>query len=507
MNLAILKMLQFNLSPMLDRRQFLFAATSVLGVSTLGDVSALEPDLLLRAGKQNLFRVRMDVEMKGNVNIPSNPLASRKPVLKLPIESKALFDYEERFHLANASDLQRPDARSNIRAAERYYHRAKADSTLNRNSHSVQLRDSVRDTIVRHDLLSDEIYGVEDFFERDELELLRVPISSMAIDQLLPAERVRVGSRYKPSAHSLTSVLNLTAIMASDIEAEVVSLSDDDVKIQLRGTVDGSVDGVPTAIRTVGKLTFDRKSACCTWLAIALQETREIGRAEPGFDVAATIKMLRQPLRSTIALPTAARKINLLDPVPASRLYVSLTSEKLGFSVLMDRRWRMMRDQPNAAMMRMVANDRSIGQCDIRPRSQLVDDPQGSLIAFESDVKTILGEQLVELVESDEQVTAAGIRVLRVVANGSAEGVPVRWILMHLSDDSGKRIVATFTMEASNIDAFGGSDMQLAGAIHFADPATSRGSEKTSADAASVHAAEDSSNQVADSISNANTVR
>ena len=225
-----------------------------------------------------------------------------------------------------------------------------------------------------------------------------------------------------------------------------------------------------------------------------------------GFDVAATIKMLRQPLRSTIALPTAPQKINLDDPVPASRLYVSLTSEKLGFRVLMDRRWRMMRDQPNAAMMRMVANDRSIGQCDIHPLSPLGDDQQWSPEAFETEVQTILGDQLVEFVETEDQVTASGLRVFRVVANGSAEGVPVRWILMHLSDVSGRRIVATFTMEGSNIDAFGGSDMQLAGTIRFTDLATNSGSEKTPADAASNQGDGDSSNQVADSISNANTV-
>ena len=275
-------MLQFNPFSILGRRQFLVAAASTVGVANLGTVNAQDSDVLLRAGKQDLFRVRMDMEMKGNINVPSNPLAARKRALKLPIQSNALFDYEERLHWGTESDSQRTGLRSNIQAAERYYHRAKADSTLNRNAHSVQLRDSVRDTIVRHDLLPEEIYGVEDFFERDELELLRVPLSSLAIDQLLPADRIRVGSKYNPSAQSMTSILNLSAVMACDVEAEVVAISDDDVKIQLRGKVDGSVDGVPTTVRTVGKLTFDRRLESWTWLALALHETREIGRAEPG---------------------------------------------------------------------------------------------------------------------------------------------------------------------------------------------------------------------------------
>ena len=123
-------MQHFNPFSMLDRRQFLTAATSTVGVATLGTVNAQDSDLRLRAGQQDLFRVRMDVEMKGNVNVPSNPLAARKQVLKLPIESTALFDYEERLHRAKRSDSQS----NSIRAAERYYHRATANSTLNQNS-------------------------------------------------------------------------------------------------------------------------------------------------------------------------------------------------------------------------------------------------------------------------------------------------------------------------------------------------------------------------------------
>ena len=491
----------------------------MLGSTSLAIAQAESGGILLRPRSQDLYRVRMEVEMKGNVNVSGKPLTSRGKELKLPIDSKASFEFEERLHVQAAKGAQNPSehfraAQGSI-AAERYYHRAKAESTLNAKLHSVQLRDSVRDTIVRHDSRPEHVYAIEDFFKRDELELLHTPISSLAIDHLLPEKPIKIGSQYTISTASIKSVLNLTAVMACNMQAEVVAISDEDVKIQLRGNVDGAIDGVPTIIRTVGKLTFDRKLASCTWLAMALHETREIGRAEPGFDVSATIKMLRQPLKATIALPAVARKMDLDKPIAADLRYVSVTSEQIGFHVLMDRRWRMMRDQSGAAMMRMVENDRSIGQCDIQPVPRPANGQPWSLTAFESSAQLLLGKQFVEMVESDERTTTSGTRVLRAVANGSAEGVPIRWILMHLSDESGKQIVATFTMEGSNIDAFGSSDMQFASSLRFTKPPSPSEPSKKPTNSILNSSAEEPTprpNQkipkhVADSILNANSVR
>ena len=175
----------------------------------------------------------------------------------------------------------------------------------------------------------------------------------------------------------------------------------------------------------------------------------------------------------------------------------------------------MLKDQPNAAMMRMVANDLSIGQCDIQPVAEPADGQPWSLASFESSIPILLGKQFVEMVESDEHTTTTGTRVLRAVANGSAEGVPVRWVLMHLTDKSGKQVVATFTMEGSNIDAFGSSDMQFAGSIQFIEPHSESDTSKKSAHKTlnsveqdpSLKPGRTTSKHVADSISNANSVR
>jgi len=58
---------------------------------------------------------------------------------------------------------------------------------------------------------------------------------------------------------------------------------------------------------------------------------------------------------------------------------------------------------------------------------------------------------------------------MRVTANGAAENVPIRWVVLHFSDDSGRRVLATFTMEGDHVEAFAGADEQLASSLRMVD--------------------------------------
>lgn len=446
-----------------SRRGVLITSVGALTSLVAGSsAAAAEGSVLLQPSGKTLFRVRTEMDVKGNVNVPNNPLVSRKGEVKLPIKSKAVFDFEERYYRPEDADPA-----SVVSYVQRYYHEASSESVLNRNSQTTKLRDSVKSTVIRRDSLPEVVYGVEDYFQRDELDLLRVPASSVAVDELLPNEAVSVGSRYMPSVDAMVSLLNLSVVETSDVTMEVMSIDDAEARLQFRGNVAGSLEGVPTTIRTIGKLTFDRQLGTCTWLAMAVHETREVSKAEPGFDVTATIRMIRKPLDQSTALDEPATDQIATSPIPSERLYVDLRSQQLGFSVLMDRDWRMMNDVAGAAMMRMIRNDRSIAQCDFRPLVALEAGAQWTLEAFQQDVKTTLGEQLSELIEADQRVTSSGLRVLRVTASGAVEGIPIQWVLMHFSDDSGRRLLATFTMEGENVEKFAGTDVQVGDSLSF----------------------------------------
>lgn len=454
---------------MLNRRHWLTRSLTAVGALAFSPAqrafSAEKPVELRPNFNRSLFRVRMEMELEGNVNLPTNPLVSRKTKTKLPIKSEAVFDYEER--------LLRPEGAavtSNTVACERYYHEAHSTNAIDRNKQKESLRDSVRHAIVRRDVPPESIYAVNDYMTQQEMELLRVPVSSVTLDRVLPNTAVIPGQKYEVDRQALVSLLNMASIEESDVLGEIMEITNDFAKIQIRGKFSGSTDGVPTVARIVGKLTFDRKLATCTWLAMAIHETREIGKAEPGFDIAATIKMVRQPLERTVMLPAKPVAIAMHQPIPQDRLYTEMTGNELGFTTLMDRRWRMMRDVPGSAMMRMIDNDRSIAQCDLRPLATLKAGSQWTMEAFQADVRRTLDKQLKQLLEAEERLSDSGLRVLRVTAAGAVEGVPIQWVMIHFSDDSGRRMLATFTMDVESAAAFTGSDVQLANSLRFIEP-------------------------------------
>lgn len=439
-----------------------FCAALLTDLGRAGDAAIGRSAITLQAKQQPLVRVRMEMDVKGNVKVSKNPLASRQVSQTFPIESNAVLDYEERPLMPPGADRA-----SEIVAAERYYHQASSSSVLNKSDSRRELRPEMRQVVVRRERLPESIYSLDNYFTHDELSLLKCPVSSLSVDRLLPAKAVLQGDRYEIPSDTLCSVLNLSSVDRGQVECRVTEVGDDAVRFQLEGDVEASVDGVDTRLRLLGKMTFDRDEGICTWLALAVHETRAISRAEPGFDISATIKMVRRPMRTPVALPPQPAPVDLMAEIPRDRMYVELQSRNVKIGSMMDRRWRMIEDRPGAAVMRMIEHDLSIAQCNVRPLVRLPEEKTLTLAAFESDVRATLGEKLRQLIEGDERTSAQGLSVLRVVADGETQGVPIRWIMMHFSDADGRRIQATFTMSVDQIESFAGSDAQFADSLRF----------------------------------------
>jgi hypothetical protein len=72
-----------------------------------------------------------------------------------------------------------------------------------------------------------------------------------------------------------------------------------------------------------------------------------------------------------------------------------------------------------------------------------------------------LGDQFGLLAESEATTRDDGTRVVRVVAEGAADGRPFRWIHYVLTDPAGHRLAATFMHEPALIDRFAAADREL----------------------------------------------
>ncbi len=414
--------------------------------------------LLVADASRSLFRVRVEMDVEGNVNVPRNALVSKERAQQIPLRSKSVLDWEERI-LGYASDRT-------VAAAERHYHEANREGTVGKTERRVELRKSSQYLMVRREEPKWLMFSPETYLSGMEWELLELPTSSLAVDGLLPTKPIQSGDTYSLDKEVLAKWLSLASVNDSDVIGEINSLDADVAKIHLKGKVQGSVGGVPTTIDLVGKMVFDRAAMATNWLAVAIREQREIGKSEPGFDVAATVKMIRKPLETPARLssiPPAAP----LGAIPDGRLYLEWSSSAVGFAVLMDRRWKIMSDVPGATMLRMIENDRGVAQCDVRPAGKMAAGTQLTMSAFVGDIKQSLGKRFSQLIESREEVNRAGLRVLRVSAQGAVEGVPVQWVFLHFSDDSGKRLLATMTVGGNDLDAFAGADVQFSASLQF----------------------------------------
>ncbi len=454
-----------------SRRQFL--ATSLfsglaVGQCTLGQpvLAADRPIRLKTANNTDLFRVRMEMDVKGNVHLAKDPMIPDSPKQVLPITAKMVLDYEERYLRPSGAS-----ADSEVIAAERHYYEATGNSRLNRTDQNTELRSAVGSVIARREELPESIYSQADYLTAAEVELLRTPVSSVAIDRLVPERALRSGESAEVDAEVLASVLNLSNVVASDVQMELVSIDGAQAKLQMRGKLDGSVAGVPTELRVLGKLTLDRQTNTVSWAAIAIHETREIGKAEPGFDVTATIRMIRKPVDRAQKLARTPAKVDFNSEPPTERMLMSVNCDHAGVSALMDRRWRIMKDAPGESVLRMIENDDSIAQLNLRTLPRLGEGEQWTLEAFEQDVKRTLGERFTDIIQSQEGVTDGGLRMLRVVAAGAVQGVPIQWIMMHFSDDDQRRVVATLTMDGESAARLGGADIQLAASLQLTRPA------------------------------------
>lgn len=434
-------------------------AGSRAGLLFAADADSLREAVSLVADPtKSLFRVRVEMEVEGNVNVPVNALISKEKSTQIPLKGKSVLDWEERV-LGFADDRT-------VQAAERYYHEAHSDGTSGKTSRRTELRKESQYLMVRRNESKWVTYSPDSYLSGQELELLELPANSLAIDGMLPATDVLQGDTYKPDKEVLAKLLSLAAVNETDVTGEVNELSGSIAKIHLKGKVQGSVAGVPTVIDLVGKMVFDREAMCCNWLALAVREQRDIGKSEPGFDVSATIKMIRKPIDVPARLSAIPKSLPTGD-IAAERLYCELSSSAVGYAALMDRRWKIMADAPGASMMRMIENDRGIAQCDIRPAGKMAAGTQLTLAAFVADVKQSLGKRLGQMLESREEVNDFGLRVLRATAQGMVEGVPVQWVFTHFSDDAGRRLLATMTVGGTDLETFAGSEVQLAASLRF----------------------------------------
>lgn len=467
--------------PTVRRRKFLTALTTLLATGAASycqyTVSAQTPSspvgkrrpVLLQApqGIEELAtRTRIVLQLSGKLKVADPDPTSQKPPREAEVKAESTIDYDERIVM---------DRENMVEAAARRYNEAEVKTWVAGHASSHELRGECYEArLVRREGVWQQ-YCPNGPMQPREVDLVRLPINSVVLDQLLPTTPVKADSSWSPSEQTVAEAFHLEAVHSTTLTAKVTKVEEGVATIECSGDIEGSVNNVPTKIQVNGNMhaALGRQCALVTWVGMSLTETREISQAEPGFTLTARIKLIRKEEPEACAdVPTDELRA-LAQSDEEGRWLLQISSVAGRYKLLADRRWKTIVDTGEESILRLVEKNKVVAQCNITRLPKLATGQQLTMVGMQGDIKRSLDKSLQSLLEASERTNNAGMRVLRVVAIGTSSDVPVRWVYSHVSDDTGRRVSLVFTMSGEASDAFGLADEQMTGSFELlAEPSS-----------------------------------
>jgi hypothetical protein len=467
----------------LARRRWLAVTVAAVAASCLQPgrsrtIAAGEAAMAERTTRvKSVLEVQGQVLLKGSRNQSSD---GRKPA---PIEAKSTLEYEESFRLS--SD------RAGAGCSLQKFSVAELEDQIDKHTTKVSLREECRAIVKRVGQDGWVTACLDHPMTATERDLVEGPVATMFLDQLLPASRVEIGDRWELPPEITAKIFNLESIERGSL---VVTLVDSDSQLgqlDVQASIQAEVRGVKTQLQVTGKAQIDRQQNLLSWLAVLLEEEREVGEAEPGFKIQARLRIRREAipgLSSGEQLQSFLTQIEELDP---KAQWLQFDSKAGAYRFVADRRWRTILDNGIDSTLKLVENNRTLAYCTITNLADMEPGRQLSMEGYQSDIQKTLGKRFGQFLEADERLSQTGLRMMRIVTLGSVEGVPVQWIHILLSNDGGRHLSLAYTMNQSSAEEFGTQEMQMAGSLEFTlrqlptAPAEEKGKATAAAETAS----------------------
>jgi len=401
------------------------------------------------------YRLEVDGELFASAGPENAPLTQA-------ISLSARFDFDEL-----------PAGPDNSAATGRRYQEAAATLAIDGESHHRELAADAGSLFVAVEGTTPLPFLADGFLSRSEAELLDLPFDPVLLERLSPGEPVAEGSSWTIGADLVAGLLAIDTVETGTLEATLDEVADGTGQVSFEGTVHGAVDGVSTRIAVSGSFQapVSPGKLADTWqlaaglsqLKVSLAERRQAGWVAPGLDVEATIRIRRTGDADVRPAETAqlAPPLQERPAGPGRPGHVWHQHPHGRYSLAIDRRWRVVEDGPNGLVMRLVDRGMLVAQCSILPLPRGDADSPATVEQVQRDVERSLGSQFGRVAEAESLTRSDGTRVVRVVADGTAEGRPFRWIHHVLTDPHGYRAAVTCMLEPAMLERFAVADSEL----------------------------------------------
>jgi hypothetical protein len=400
-------------------------------------------------------QVQAVIEVRGDLFVQ----AGEGEQQKLPVVVSGKVTYDERVLATEPADGSRRAARN--------YREASAEVKVGQGVATPQLDTERRLVVAQIGADGATLFCPLGPLSRDDLDLIDIQGNSLAMSGLLPARPVRAGEAWPLNHESLALLLGLDVITSSNVQGTLDKVEGTTAILTIQGSLEGAAQGVASKITLKAKANFDTAQRVVTWLAANFHERREIGHAEPGFDVTARLRVAITPQAEADALSDAALR-DLPLTASAGATLLDLQPQQSHVRLIHDRRWRVLVDRHDLCVLRCVDGGDLIAQCNL---SELADAAPGkrlALEAYQAEVLESLTSSAGQVVEASQSTTDEGLRILRVQATGIASEVPIVWVFYHVSNEQGRQAALAFTMEAKAVERFAEGDRTLVESFTFA---------------------------------------
>lgn len=404
-------------------------------------------------------RAKIVLEVQGKVRLEiAKPDAAKPEVKNIDLKSKSTLDYFEKAAFAE----------SQLVAVARRYNTATAENWLEGTTLGLELRPACSETRMLEHEGAWQQFCEQEPLDKRETELLHSPVYSAALELLLPETPAKPSSSWQLSNDEAKTLFNLEAVHECSVSSQVAKVDEGVATIEFQGEIAGTADSVPTRLQVNGNYQVKSAGAkvLVSWLGLVIKEKREVSLAKPGFEVTARVRLIRDVAPERLEV-SHEQLVALSSQEDLGRWLVRVRSELGRFTMLADRTWTTYQDTGEESIYKMTLRNSMIAQCNVTRLAELEAGTQLTLEALQADVQASLKDQFQSFQASSEKVTASGLRMLRCVVDGMAEDVPIQWIYIHLSDDSGRRLAMVFTMGANVTDKFAGADEQMTSSLEF----------------------------------------
>jgi hypothetical protein len=294
---------------------------------------------------------------------------------------------------------------------------------------------------------------------RQELDLIDVPMGTLALSWLLPREPVAVGSTWKHRPEAVAQWLRIDAVGSSDLQSVLLEAPPGGLyQVHVSGTAEGAVDGVATTIAVDGQYRVDPQTRRVVELKLALHEQRAMGHTGPGLNVQAELS-----LRIEAPLSSDQRAIGELMPLPGQAAIeprLRYRSQE-GYELLYDRRWHVVDEQPRQLTLRLVDRGELVAQCVIAPLDPAAQQPPWTLDRFQNEIQKVLGDRCQRVAAATQRQTVHGLPMYRVVVEGQVQQLPIEWRYALVGAADSRQVMVVVTLEQSLRERLDNADVTL----------------------------------------------